>query len=149
GTVSPRWPTAGTDRLRAAFRPCAAPPALNPGIETSSLADTRVRGGNAMNYEQILSFWFEEIEPRQWWNVDPAFDALLRERYAQLLCQGARGELYEWRETPRGRLAEITVLDQFSRNIHRDTPQAYAQDGMALVLAQEAVAAGALDVLEQ
>ncbi|PTU75448.1 DUF924 family protein [Pseudomonas mangrovi] len=102
-----------------------------------------------MNYEQILSFWFEEIEPRQWWNVDPAFDALLRERYAQLLCQAARGELYEWRESAPGRLAEILVLDQFSRNIHRDTPQAYAQDGMALVLAQEAVAAGALDVLEQ
>jgi len=56
--------------------------------------------------------------------------------------------LYEWRATARGRLAEVIVLDQFSRNVFRNTPQAFAQDPMALVLAQEAVAAGVLTPLE-
>ncbi len=54
-----------------------------------------------------------------------------------------KGELFAWRASPRGRLAEIIVLDQFSRNIHRNRPAAFASDGMALVLAQEAVAANA------
>lgn len=99
-------------------------------------------------HENILRFWFEEIQPAQWWKVDPAFDALLRERYATLLEQAAQGECFSWRASARGRLAEILVLDQFSRNVHRDTPRAFAQDGIALVLAQEAVAAGALKELE-
>jgi uncharacterized protein (DUF924 family) len=60
----------------------------------------------------------------------------------------AAGELYEWRVTARGRLAEAIVLDQFSRNVYRGTPRAFAQDPMALALAQEAVAAGALASLD-
>lgn len=93
-------------------------------------------------FQHVLTFWFKEIEPRQWWVNDLAFDALIRDRFGALLQQAAQGELYEWRAEDRGRLAEIIVLDQFSRNIFRDTPQAFAQDPMALVLAQEAVAAG-------
>ncbi|MBB2487792.1 DUF924 domain-containing protein [Mitsuaria sp. WAJ17] len=94
--------------------------------------------------QQILDFWFHEIEPRQWWAVDPAFDALLRERFLLLLERAAQAELQDWRRTPQGRLAEVIVLDQFSRNIFRGTPRAFAQDPLALGLAQEAVAAGAL-----
>lgn len=92
----------------------------------------------------ILRFWFEETRPAQWWAVDPDFDALIRQRHGATLQAAARAELSSWRATPAGRLAEILVLDQFSRNIHRGTPGAFAQDPMALVLAQEAVAAGAL-----
>lgn len=99
-------------------------------------------------HEEILGFWFEEIEPRQWWAVDPAFDELLRVRFGALLARAAQAELFGWRVTPRGRLAEVIVLDQFSRNIHRNTPRAFAQDPMALALAQEAVAGGALAALE-
>lgn len=95
----------------------------------------------------ILKFWFEEIEPRQWWVVDPAFDARLRERFQPLLEQAAAGELSAWRATPAGRLAEVIVLDQFSRNMFRGTPRAFAQDPMALALSQEAVAAGAHEAL--
>jgi uncharacterized protein (DUF924 family) len=98
-------------------------------------------------HEEILSFWFEEIDPESWWAGDPKFDALLRERYSAVLDRASQGELYTGRATGRGRLAEIIVLDQFSRNIHRDTPRAFAQDPMALALAQEAVAAGALQGL--
>jgi len=58
------------------------------------------------------------------------------------------GELYGWRSTDLGRLAEIIVLDQFSRNIFRDQSLAFAWDAQALVLAQEAVTAGVLEQLE-
>lgn len=98
-------------------------------------------------HEQVLAFWFDEIEPRQWWVADPAFDAQVRERFLPTLEAASRGELYAWRTTPAGRVAEVIVLDQFSRNLYRGTPQAFAQDPMALALAQEAVALGVLDGL--
>ena len=99
-------------------------------------------------HDDVLSFWFEEIEPRQWWSVDPGFDELIRQRFLGLLQEAEAGELYEWRTTARGRLAEIIVLDQFSRNVYRTSPRAFAQDPVALVLAQEAVATGALSSLQ-
>jgi uncharacterized protein (DUF924 family) len=99
-------------------------------------------------HEDILSCWFEETEPRLWWSADPAFDDTIRSRFLGVLQEAAAGELYGWRTTPTGRLAEIIVLDQFSRNVYRNTPQAFAQDPMALVLAQEAVAADALHALQ-
>lgn len=94
-------------------------------------------------HSAVLAFWFEEIEPKMWWAADPAFDRQIAQRFGPLLIQAAQADLYPWRSEPRGRLAEIIVLDQFSRNIHRNTPSAFAQDPMALALAQEAVAAGA------
>ena len=98
-------------------------------------------------HEDILSFWFRETDPKSWWTADPGFDGLIRQRFLGLLQQAAAGELYEWRTTADGRLAEIIVLDQFSRNVFRGTPRAFAQDSMALVLAQEAVSAGAPESL--
>jgi uncharacterized protein (DUF924 family) len=97
--------------------------------------------------DQVLAFWFEEIDPKQWWEVDPAFDDSIRSRFLDLLRQAVLGELFGWRASARGRLAEVIVLDQFSRNIHRGTPQAFAQDPQALALSQEAVSAGALHEL--
>lgn len=99
-------------------------------------------------YQDILQFWFEETSPAQWWKVDAAFDQQIRDRFGDLLKQAAEGGLSEWRKGIAGRLAEIIVLDQFSRNCYRGTPQAFAQDGMALVLAQEAIRAGALTALD-
>lgn len=97
--------------------------------------------------KEVLDFWFKEIEPGQWWAVDPAFDARLKDRFLPLLNQASRCELFSWRSTPLGRLAEVVVLDQFPRNIHRNTPGAFAQDPLALALSQEAVASGALEQL--
>ena len=91
----------------------------------------------------ILNFWFEECSPKQWWTKDEAFDQQCRERFLALHAQAAAGELAHWRDQAEGRLAEIIILDQFSRNIFRDTPAAFAYDGMALALAQEAVRSGA------
>lgn len=93
--------------------------------------------------QDILHFWFVETLPAQWWAVDRAFDALITDRFGALHARAAQCELAEWRTSAGGRLAEVLVLDQFSRNIHRGTPRAFAQDGMALALAQEAVACGA------
>ncbi len=93
--------------------------------------------------EEVLSFWFEENGPKQWWTRDPRFDAEIRSRFGALHGRAVLGELYGWRDTPEGRLAEIIVLDQFSRNLYRDDARAFAADGMALALAQEAVRVGA------
>lgn len=98
-------------------------------------------------YQDILKFWFEDIEPKTWWAVDAVFDEQIRVRFGGVLQQAARCELFAWRDRPEGRLAEVIVLDQFSRNIHRNTPLAFAQDPMALTLAQEAVTAGVHNVL--
>ena len=94
-------------------------------------------------YEPVLAFWFAEVDPKQWWIPDVAFDERIRSRFAALHAQAAQGELFGWRDGPCGRLAEIIVLDQFSRNLFRGTAAAFAQDLAALVLAQEAVSAGA------
>lgn len=96
-----------------------------------------------MDYPAVLAFWFDEIEPEAWWKKDVAFDRLLSSRFGAVHEMAAAGELSGWRESGLGRLAEIIVLDQFSRNIHRDSARAFACDGMALVLAQEAVSSGA------
>ncbi len=100
-------------------------------------------------FDEVLAFWFKEIDPKQWWTVDPAFDAIVRQRFLDLLHQASAGELASWRNTAKGRLAEIIVLDQFSRNIHRNTPRAFAQDAVASALSQEAVSAGALSDLDE
>jgi uncharacterized protein (DUF924 family) len=92
--------------------------------------------------QTILRFWFEEAGPQAWWKPDPAFDGTIRARFAELYRRAIQGELVAWRGTADGRLAEIIVLDQFSRNLFRGSAGAFAQDLAALVLAQEAVAAG-------
>ena len=95
-----------------------------------------------MTLQAVLHFWFDETPRTRWFARDEAFDAAIRARFGALHASAAQGELWAWRSTPAGRLAEIVVLDQFSRNLYRGSPRAFAQDGMALVLAQEAVAQG-------
>jgi len=92
--------------------------------------------------QSILHFWFEELTPKQHFIKDAALDETIRARFGDTLEAAARCELFGWRATAEGRLAEIIVLDQFSRNVYRDTARAFAQDALALVLAQELVASG-------
>ncbi|CAH0536367.1 DUF924 family protein [Vibrio marisflavi] len=94
-------------------------------------------------YENVLNFWFNELKPNQWFANENDLDDLIRTRFSSLLSQAGKCELFEWRKTARGRLAEIIVLDQFSRNIYRGQSQSFSQDPLALALAQEAVALGA------
>ncbi|MBK6294934.1 MAG: DUF924 domain-containing protein [Rhodoferax sp.] len=90
--------------------------------------------------QTALHFWFEELTAKQHFTKDAALNATIRTRLCATLEAAARCELFAWRATAAGRLAEIIVLDQFSRNVYRDTPRAFAQDALALVLAQELVA---------
>ena len=90
----------------------------------------------------LLHFWFTELTPQQHFAKDAALDESIRTRFGPTLEAAARCELFPWRATPEGRLAEILVLDQFSRNVYRDTARAFAQDALALALAQELVASG-------
>jgi uncharacterized protein (DUF924 family) len=104
--------------------------------------------------EEVLSYWFPEedlfeADPQtfgrqmKWWfQGGPEVDSEISERFGEVLEQARRGELDHWAETPRGRLALIVVLDQFSRNVYRGSPLSYSQDEKALKLALEGIDAG-------
>ena len=100
-------------------------------------------------YRDVIKFWFEEIESSQWWKKDEKFDQLIVERFLDIHASAMRCELFDWRNSAEGRLAEVIVLDQFSRNMFRDTQLAFASDPLALVLAQEAISAGADEELTE
>jgi uncharacterized protein (DUF924 family) len=101
-----------------------------------------------MDYQRVIEFWFEQIRPAQWWDADAQFDRQIAQEFGPLHASALQCELYPWREYALGRLAEIIVLDQFSRNLYRGTVRAYAADPLALALAQEAVAKKSAAVLE-
>jgi uncharacterized protein (DUF924 family) len=107
--------------------------------------------------EAILSYWFgpkpetaEELEALggRWFGGGPAVDAEIGERFGALVARAERGELDGWAETPRGRLALILLLDQFTRNVHRNSPQAFASDAKALALAVDGFERGLFDGLD-
>ncbi|WP_417689413.1 DUF924 family protein [Pseudidiomarina sp.] len=103
-----------------------------------------------MSPNDVLDFWFNELTPQQWFAKSDTLDKTIRHRFESLLESCAAGECWQWRADDAagsgtdglGRLAEILVLDQFSRNVYRDDARAFAQDPMALALAQEAVSQG-------
>lgn len=92
-----------------------------------------------MDATDVINFWFSEIQPAQRFRKDPAFDRLIIDRFSDLHHQAGACELYAWRDSASGALAEVIILDQFSRNIYRDEPQAFATDSLALALAQSMV----------
>jgi uncharacterized protein (DUF924 family) len=91
-----------------------------------------------MSPESVIHLWFTELTPKHHFAKDPALDEAIRSRFGATVAAAERCELFAWRTTPEGRLAEVLVLDQFWRNVYRDTPQAFAQD--ALPLAQRSFA---------
>lgn len=95
-----------------------------------------------MNYQDILDFWFAPENQQNWFSKSDAFDQTLEKRFKSTLLSAQKSELWNWRSSAEGRLAEIIVLDQFSRNLYRESPLAFAQDALALALAQEAVSQG-------
>ncbi len=92
--------------------------------------------------DDVLKFWFVDHGRADWFAGTAAFDAEIAEQFPETHAAAARGEAWRWRMTPEGRLAEIIVLDQFSRQLFRGKAEAFASDAMALALAQEAVAGG-------
>jgi uncharacterized protein (DUF924 family) len=107
--------------------------------------------------DDVLGFWIEpkptneeEIAERGklWFGGGPELDATIRERFGALLSRAERGELDGWAAEPRGRLALIILLDQFSRNVHRGKPEAFANDPKALELARTAFDGGLYDAAD-
>lgn len=92
-----------------------------------------------MNAQDVLDFWFHPDTQAHWFAKSDDFDQQLRNKFSEVFQQACQAELWSWRKTAEGRLAEIIILDQFSRNMFRDQAQAFAQDGLALALSQEAI----------
>ncbi|WOE41496.1 DUF924 family protein [Acinetobacter chinensis] len=101
-----------------------------------------------MKYQEILDFWFSSDTQPLWFAKSTDFDQLIEKKFKNLLLQARQAELWQWRTSAEGRLAEIIVLDQFSRNLFRDTPESFAQDAQALTLAQECILLGQDDQLK-
>ena len=97
---------------------------------------------SSVNPQDIICFWFEDTQPKFWFTKNEQFDQLIRERFEAIYIAATRCELSHWRETPEGRLAEIIVLDQFSRNMYRDSAAAFLFDSLAVALCQEAIRVG-------
>ncbi|SDB93805.1 DUF924 family protein [Acinetobacter boissieri] len=89
--------------------------------------------------KDVLDFWFSKSHQPLWFKKDDDFDQAISAQFSMLHNHAKQAELWSWRKTAEGRLAEIIVLDQFSRNLFRGSAQAFAQDSLALALAQEAV----------
>jgi uncharacterized protein (DUF924 family) len=97
---------------------------------------------NELQLGEVLEFWFEELTKKEWFGGGPELDELICKRFASVHAAVAAGEYWKYRSTPESFLAEVIVLDQFSRNMFRDTPEMFAYDPMALTLAQQAILAG-------
>lgn len=109
--------------------------------------------GPRVSADDVLGFWLGApgepplAKAQNWWKKDEAFDRELSERFEETITRASRGELAQWRTSPRGRLALIVALDQFSRNVFRGTPRSFAQDGLAREVALQALEAGDEQVL--
>ena len=95
-----------------------------------------------MNYSDILDFWFHSDTQAYWLAKNDDFDELIHQKFQELHHQAAQPHLSSRRKSAEARLAEVIVLDQFSRNLFRDQAQAFAQDALALALAQQAIDLG-------
>lgn len=96
--------------------------------------------------EQVLDFWFDYSHHHQvlynraqWWQKGKVFDEMIRQKFAELRQQALEGKLNTWLATPRGALAYIILIDQFSRNLFRETPLMYQYDNLALAAAHQAI----------
>lgn len=109
---------------------------------------SRLDHTNDVGPNDVLRFWIgpegssQLTNAAKWYAKDDAFDREIEARFGNTIDLAARGALDSWKTTPRGRLALVIVLDQFSRNVFRGTPRAFAQDARACELAREAIAAG-------
>jgi uncharacterized protein (DUF924 family) len=89
--------------------------------------------------DDVLNFWFQEIEPKQWWKKDVAFDKLIRDRFVNLFEEIKNGGYTNWLDSAQGCLARIIVLDQFPRNMFREKAESFSTDHIALATAKHAI----------
>lgn len=88
-------------------------------------------------YTDVLDFWYKELSPSQWFKGGDELDKLIQARFEKTVRAAVAGELDDWADTPRGRLALIIVLDQFTRNIFRNSGESFAYDEKAQKLTRE------------
>ncbi len=93
-------------------------------------------------YQDVLNFWFQELEPKDWWIKSQKLDQRIQSRFGDMLAQASRNEFFLWRKQASSALAEVILLDQFSRNVFRDDPRAFQSDALALACAIGAVDKG-------
>lgn len=112
----------------------------------SESADATVTDDDQLRIDAILSFWFMEAELTApqidgrmdiWFGEDPVFDHEIAKEFAADVDKASAGNLDHWAHEPRGRLALILLLDQFRRNMYRNTPEAFEKDRAALRLCVE------------
>jgi uncharacterized protein (DUF924 family) len=112
---------------------------------------TETRTPEATTPDDVLDFWLGALDPQgqadaahaaRWFAKDDAFDQEIAARFGALYDAVAKRQHEDWLATPRGRLAYVIVLDQFSRNMFRGSPRTFERDGQALAAAQEGVARG-------
>ncbi|MHA1566249.1 MAG: DUF924 family protein [Alphaproteobacteria bacterium] len=96
----------------------------------------------AVDAAEILRFWFDEAGPGKWYVKDLEFDDELTRRFRATYDQAAAGALEGWAASADGAVALVVLLDQFPRNMFRDSPQAFATDAMARDIAENALAQG-------
>ena len=117
-----------------------------PAKLLSERMDATITDEDYVRIDAVLSFWFKEqelsapqIDRRMeiWFGEDPAFDREVETEFADEVERACNGKLDHWADEPRGRLALIILIDQFRRNIHRNTADAYSADGLALKLCVE------------
>lgn len=95
-----------------------------------------------MDYNKILEFWFEELKYNDWFKKDKVLDEEISNRFGDIYFKITSGQYQEWKENSKSLLAMILVLDQFSRNMFRDSEKMYSFDLMALNLAKLAIEKG-------
>lgn len=96
----------------------------------------------AITVDDVLKYWYETLTPEDWWRKSDEIDADIRARFLDLYRQAVAGGLNDWADDPDGVLALVIVLDQFPRNMFRDTGDMYASDEQAIVIARKAVECG-------
>lgn len=129
-----------------------APPSSVRGLENEVPSSGMPKAALEIDrIEEVLDFWFgfpqgPEYFPDDkmdiWFAGTPEIERQIRDNFFQDVMNAGRGEYNNWRETPRGRLALILLLDQFPRHIYRNKPQAFAFDRMAQALAIEGIQKG-------
>ncbi len=97
---------------------------------------------------EIIHFWFDETEPQQWFQSNPAFDEKIRDRFGVMYDMAKDGLCNKWAVDAEGALALIIVLDQFPRHMFRGLPAAFATDQNALLIAKESLHKGFDQILE-
>ena len=91
-------------------------------------------------FSEVINFWFDETVKPLWFKKKEEFDRQIQQRFEPMYLAAKQGELDHWRNVPQSALALIILLDQFPRNMYRQTPQAFATDDKAVEITKQAIA---------